>query len=236
MLEGIGDLARHARQRGPHAGLGRSEREAGTRLDVHQRGKLESCDRQLTLQFAQHTHDLDQFAAIRNGRDRGGRPVVGKGSRCGERGPGARFQPLHFGSELLGGPGAPVGGAHVFHQAVDNLATGLFCHQRLVGGLAGANDAEAEIENVPAECQVGRANALVLGRREAEVRRFRHEVEARRRVWLVAGGIARVGNEVRQQVVVGQVEFGDAQGRLVSFDLMVEVVLEGTRHSLMQVD
>jgi hypothetical protein len=80
--------------------------------------------------------------------------------------------------QTVGANCAPVSGADVFNDALNDFAARFFLDQDLIGVLVGADIRQAEIQDVPAKADVGGLDLFFLAGGGAEIRRVIDEIEA----------------------------------------------------------
>ena len=145
---------------------------------------------------------------------------------------------LEPGQEALGDAGAPVGLEDFLDEVVDDLAAALLGDEDAVGLLLGLEVADAEVEEVPGEGEVGDAAAGVLGGGELALP---EDVLAGVEVVFAGGAelalaelVAGAGGELGQHVEGGDLELGVLEHGLHEGEPMVVVVLEGAREGVVE--
>ncbi|MNS57283.1 hypothetical protein D3C72_901660 [compost metagenome] len=159
----IGDAGQYQRPVVFH-GRRHRNRVLGIGRQVHQGGQLLLGNAQLAAQRLHIAPDAQHFALVAQGRKRRGQAkTVLLGGQVQRRLRG-RFQFTDLAQQTFRADGAPVSGAHVFDQAVHDLALALVGHVDPIGRLFGAHIRQAKIQHVPAQLQIALQHIL-FGRR-----------------------------------------------------------------------
>ena len=106
--------------------------------------------------------DFHEFALVGQRGDRRGVAIVIELARVLQSFRSSALEQIQFAHQSFGADRAPIGGAHIFNDALDDLTLHFGGDQALVGRLLGAHVRQAEIENVPAETDIGRLDPLFL--------------------------------------------------------------------------
>ena len=121
--------------------------------------------------------DFHEFALVGQRGNRRGVAIVVELARVLQCLGGPALEQIQFAHQAFGTDRAPISGAHIFNDALDDLSLHFGGDQALVGRLLSAHVRQAEIENVPAKADIGRLDALFLRSRRLQALDARIDVD-----------------------------------------------------------
>lgn len=221
---------------GGDGGLGKAE--VGVQRGVDEPGKLGLGDEEIAPELLKLVDDPKQAALVFEHAEDGLQAVAFNCPADCQGALGLDEDGLEPGQQALGDAGAPVGLEDFLDEVVDDFAAALLGDEDAVGLLLGLEVADAEVEDVPGEGEVGDAAAGVLGGGELALPK---DVLAGVEVVFAGGAelalaelVAGVGGELGQHVEGGDLELGVLEHGFHERQPVVVVVLEGARQGIVE--
>ena len=184
------------------------------------------------LDRLQLADDLDQAFLIPQRLKRRAQPLLLDGRGILQRLARLDQQLVDLAQHPLASGRQPEGPAHLLDDRVDQPAAALMRNQDAVGLLVRLIIADAEVEDVPGQAEIGDEAVFVLADGRFDRAEVGDGVAAVRLVRGVARDESGAGRHARQHVVGGDVELPVLQQLLHQRLTGIEIVLDGSGHRL----
>ena len=205
---------------------------------IDQRCQIHLGRRQLLVDRLEQAHVLQQLTLIAQGLQRIAHALGSRFARIVQGFFSKSDGFLHIGFEQLGTGRAPVGRAHVLHQQMHGFAALFTGNHESITLLLGAVVAHAKVHQAPGQAQVSGVMGSLAGYRSlagCKTAGNRHTILGAARVTrCVSARIPRLGQHSGQHVVFVHIELPKGQGLFHLLGAAIQVVLQGTRHGLVQ--